>query len=137
VEGWALYCEEMMGEEGFFADPAEAFFQRLHLLWRAVRVVLDIRLHTAGLTVEQAVRFMMEKLGLARESAEAEVRRYCAYPGNPLCYAVGRRELLQLREDYRARAGAGYSLRRFHDEVLSFGGLPVSLMRWGMGLRES
>jgi hypothetical protein len=136
VEGWALYCEEMMGEEGFFASPEEAFFQRLHLLWRAVRVVLDVRLHTEGLGVAEAVRFMMETLDLARESAEAEVRRYCGNPGNALCYAVGRRELLRLRVDWRARAGAGYSLRHFHDEVLAYGGLPVSLMRWGMGLGD-
>ena len=137
VEGWALYCEEMMGEEGFFASPEEAFFQRLHLLWRAVRVVLDVRLHTTGMGVDEAVRYMMATLDLTRESAEAEVRRYCGNPGNSLCYAVGRRELLRLREDWRARAGTSYSLRRFHDEVLSYGGLPVSLMRWGMGLNET
>ena len=136
VEGWALYCEEMMGEEGFLG-PEEAFFQRLHLLWRAVRIVLDVRLHTAGMTTEQAVRYMMETLDLGRESAAAEVRRYCANPGNALCYAIGRRELLRLREDWRRRAGAGFALRNFHDEVLSYGGLPVSLMRWGMGLGDS
>ena len=136
VEGWALYCEEMMGEQGFFAGPEEAFFQRLHLLWRAVRVVLDVRLHTGGMTVEQAVRELTGRLGLARASAEAEVRRYCATPGGPLCYAVGRRELLRLRDDCRAHAGASFSLRTFHDAVLSYGGLPVSLMRWGMGLNE-
>jgi len=111
-------------------------FQRLHLLWRAVRVVLDVRLQTAGMTVDQAVRFLMEKLDLARDSAEAEVRRYCGNPATPLCYAVGRRELLRLREDWRARAGSAYALRRFHDEVLAYGGLPVALMRWGMGLGE-
>ncbi|OYV72304.1 MAG: hypothetical protein B7Z72_05055, partial [Gemmatimonadetes bacterium 21-71-4] len=137
VEGWALYCEAMMAEEGFLSGPEESFFQSLHLLWRAVRVVLDVRLHTAGMTVEEAVRYMMETLALARESAEAEVRRFCGNPGNALCYAVGRRELLRLRDDYRARAGAAFSLRRFHDEVLSYGGLPISLMRWGMGLGES
>ena len=137
VEGWALYCEEMMGEEGFFASAEEAFFQRLHLLWRAVRVVLDVRLHTAGMTIEQAVQSLVETLGLARESAEAEVRRYCVNPAGQLCYAVGRRELLQLRESWRQRTGDGAPLRRFHDEVLSYGGLPVSLMRWGMGLGEA
>jgi uncharacterized protein (DUF885 family) len=136
AEGWALYCEEMMGEEGFYQRPEEAFFQRLHLLWRAVRVVLDVRLHTAGMSVEQAVRYMMDMLDLARDSAEAEVRRYCCEPGNALCYAVGRRELVRLRDDWRRRAGSGYSLRKFHDDVLSYGGLPVSLMRWGMGLGE-
>jgi len=136
VEGWALYCEEMMGEEGFFRGPEEAFFQRLHLLWRAVRVVVDVRLHTAGMSVEQATRYLMEKLDLARASAEAEVRRYCGNPANALCYAVGRRELLRLREDWRAQAGPSNNLRRFHDEVLSYGGLPVALMRWGMGLND-
>ncbi len=136
VEGWALYCEGRMAEEGFLTTREEAFFQSLHLLWRAVRVVLDIRLHTEGMSVEQAVRYMMETLGLARESAEAEVRRFCGHPANALCYAVGRRELLRLRDDYRARAGSAFSLRRFHDEVLSYGGLPISLMRWGMGLND-
>jgi uncharacterized protein (DUF885 family) len=135
VEGWALYCEDLMGAEGFYA-PEEAFFQRLHLLWRAVRVVLDVRLHTAGMTVAQAVRYMTDVLDLTKESAEAEVRRYCCYPGRALCYAVGRRELTRLRDDWCRRAGASFSLRRFHDEVLSYGGLPVSLMRWGMGLSE-
>jgi hypothetical protein len=137
VEGWALYCEEMMGQEGFYQREEEAFFQRMHLLWRAVRVVLDVRLHTAGMTVEQAVRYMMDVLDLGRESAEAEVRRYCCEPASALCYAVGRRELVKLREEWRRRAGPAFSLRRFHDEVLSYGGLPVSLMRWGMGLGDS
>jgi uncharacterized protein (DUF885 family) len=136
AEGWALYCEEMMGQEGFYQRPEEAFFQRLHLLWRAVRVVVDVRLHTAGMRVEEAIRYMMDTLDLARGSAEAEVRRYCCEPANALCYAVGRRELIRLRNDWRQRAGAGFTLRKFHDDVLSYGGLPVSLMRWGMGLGE-
>lgn len=136
VEGWALYCEELMAEQGFLAKPEEAFFQCLHLLWRAVRIVLDVRLHTQGMSVEQAVRYMVDTLGIGRASAEAEVRRYCSAPGYQLCYAVGRRELVRLRDDYRSREGASFSLRRFHDEVLSYGGLPVALIRWGMGLGD-
>lgn len=136
LEGWALYCERMMGEEGFYTHPEEAFFQQLHMLWRAVRVVLDVKLHTGGMTVEEAVRLMMEMLDLGRESAEAEVRRYCCNPATALCYAVGCHELVRLREDWRRRAGQGFTLRAFHDDVLSYGGLPVSLMRWGMGLSE-
>lgn len=137
LEGWALYCEQMMGEEGYFERPEEAFFQQMHMLWRAVRVVLDVRLQTCGMTAEQAVRYMVETLDLARPSAEAEVRRYCCNPGNALCYAVGCHEFMRLRDDWRRRAGASFSLKRFHDDVLSYGGLPVSLMRWGMGLGES
>jgi len=136
VEGWALYCEELMAEQGFLTRPEERFFQRLHLLWRAARIVLDVRLHTGGMAVEKAVRYLTDTLGIGRASAEAEVRRYCSNPAYQLCYAVGRREFLRLREAYRARAGAGFSLRGFHDEVLRYGGLPVSLIRWGMGLPD-
>jgi uncharacterized protein (DUF885 family) len=136
VEGWALYCEELMAEEQYFRSPAERLFQRLHLLWRALRIVLDIGLHTRGLTPEQAADQMVALLAMDRRKAEAEVSRYCAWPSYQLCYAVGRRELLELRADYRAREGAAFTLRRFHDEVLGYGGLPVSLTRWGMGLGE-
>jgi uncharacterized protein (DUF885 family) len=136
VEGWALYCEEMMAEEGFFSGPEELLFQKIALLFRAVRIVLDVGLHTRGMGFEEAVAQLMEKVQLDQTHAEAEVRRYCAEPAYQLCYAVGRRELRSLREAYRAAHGADYSLRGFHDAVLSYGGLPVSLMRWGMGLDE-
>jgi uncharacterized protein (DUF885 family) len=137
IEGWALYCEELMAEQGFLTHPEERFFQSVHMLWRAVRVVLDVRLHTMGMTVAEAVRYMVDTLGISEHSAESEVRRYCGAPAYQLCYAVGRRELLSLRDAYRARAGAGFSLLHFHDELLAFGALPVSLIRWGMGLSET
>jgi len=134
VEGWALYCEELMSDEGFLAKPEEIFFQRLHLLWRAVRIVLDVKLHTEGMTVGAAVDYMTRTLGIGKASAAAEVARYCSAPAYQLCYAVGRRELVKLRDDYRKRAGPAFSLKVFHDELLGYGGLPVSLIRWGMGL---
>jgi uncharacterized protein (DUF885 family) len=79
---------------------------------------------------------MVEHLPIERPSAVAEVRRYCAWPTYQLCYAVGRRELLRLRDAYRAREGNRYEARSFHDEVMQYGGLPVSLASWGMGLAE-
>ncbi|MGH7525392.1 MAG: DUF885 domain-containing protein [Gemmatimonadales bacterium] len=136
VEGWALYCEQLMGESGYYNSPESRLFQLVNLLWRAVRVVLDVGLHTRGMTPLGAVNYMVEHLPIERPSAEAEVRRYCAWPTYQLCYAVGRRELLRLRDAYREREGAGFSPKRFHDEVLSYGGLPVSLARWGMDLNE-
>ncbi len=136
VEGWALYCEDMMAEEGFYASEEERFFQRIHLLWRAVRILLDVGLHTRGMTVEQAVDQMARELHVERGNAEAEVRRYCAWPAYQLCYAVGRRELLALRDDFRAARGRDFTLRAFHDAVLPYGGLPVALIRWGLGLSE-
>lgn len=134
VEGWALYCEELMVEQGFFSTVEERLFQRLHLLWRAVRIVLDIGLHTRGMTPDQAVDMLVDRVAMDRSQARAEVSRYCAWPTYQLCYAVGRREVLHLRDAWRAANGASAPLRQFHDAVLGYGGLPVSLIRWGMGL---
>lgn len=136
IEGWALYCEEMMAEEGFYATPEERLFQKVALLWRAARVVLDVGLHTRGMTYEEAVDFLVDRVHFDRSNAEAEVRRYCAEPAYQLSYAVGRRELTALRQAYCTAQGTDYSLRRFHDTVLSYGGLPISLIRWGIGLDE-
>ena len=136
VEGWALYCEQLMEEANYYGSLESRLFQLVNLLWRAVRVVLDVGLHTRGMSPHEAVGYMVEHLPIERPSAEAEVRRYCAWPTYQLCYAVGRRELLRLRDAYRERAGADFNARRFHDELLGYGGIPVSLARWGMDLVE-
>jgi uncharacterized protein (DUF885 family) len=136
VEGWALYCEQLMDESGYYADDEARLFQLVNLLWRAIRIVLDVGLHTRGMSPAEAVDYMVAHLPIERASAEAEVRRYCAWPTYQLCYAVGRRELLRLRDDYRERAGASFQPKRFHDELLAYGGIPVALARWGMELEE-
>jgi uncharacterized protein (DUF885 family) len=136
VEGWALYCEQLMEEAGYYSTIEERLFRLVNLLWRAVRVVLDVGLHTRGMTPREAVDYMVAHLPIERSSAEAEVRRYCAWPTYQLCYAVGRREILRLRDGYKEKAGADFSLARFHDTLLKYGGLPVSLARWGMDLAD-
>jgi uncharacterized protein (DUF885 family) len=133
-EGWALYCENLMAEQGFIGEPAARFFQVHHLLWRALRVILDVSLHTKGMTVDNATEMLRQELGIEEGAARAEAVRYCAYPTYQLCYAVGRREILRLRDDAREARGAMFSLRAFHDELLSYGALPTPLARWGMGL---
>ncbi len=134
IEGWALYCEEMMDEAGFYRTSEERLFQRLALLWRAVRVIADVGLHTRGMPFEEAVGLLTGWVHFDRVQAEAEVRRYCTRPAYQLCYAVGLRELKGLRSQYHHLAGRDFTLRRFHTELLSYGALPVSLIRWGMGL---
>jgi Bacterial protein of unknown function (DUF885) len=136
VEGWALYCEQLMDESGYYADDQARLFQLVNLLWRAIRIVLDVGLHTRGMSPAEAVDYMVEHLPIERANAEAEVRRYCAWPTYQLCYAVGRRELLRLRDAYRERAGSAFQYQRFHDELLAYGGIPVALARWGMELEE-
>ncbi len=84
------------------------------------------------MTPAEAVEYMVEHLPIERPSAEAEVRRYCAWPTYQLCYAAGRRDLLALRDAYRERAGSAFRPKQFHDELLRYGGVPVSVARWGM-----
>lgn len=133
-EGWALYCEELAVEEGLLSSPAERLFQSHFLLWRALRILLDVGLHTRGMTVAEAARVLEEELGFEHGPALAEARRYCAYPTYQLCYAVGRRDILALRDDARRAWGDDFSLKRFHDALLSYGALPTALARWGMGV---
>jgi|SRR5687768_2870790 len=136
VEGWALYGETLMHEAGYFRTPETRLFHLVNLLWRAARIVIDVGLHTRGVAPTEAVDQLMASMPMERRSAEAEVRRYCAMPTYQLSYAVGRREILALRDACRGREGARFSAPRFHAELLSYGGLPVSLARWGMGLDE-
>jgi len=136
IEGWALYCEEMMGEAGFYSTLEERFFQQMALLWRGIRILADVGLHTRGMSVEEAINLLVERVHFDPENAAAEVRRYCAHPAYQVCYAVGRRELMSLRDAYQDRIGDGYSRYKFHKEVLRYGGLPVSFIRWGMGLGD-
>jgi uncharacterized protein (DUF885 family) len=101
-----------------------------------VRILLDVGLHTRGMSFAEGVDMLVTRLHVDRGNAEAEIRRYCSTPTYQMSYAVGRRELLALRDAFRAARGTAYSLRGFHDAVLGYAGLPVSLMRWGLGLGE-
>jgi uncharacterized protein (DUF885 family) len=133
VEGWALYAESLLAELGFFADPHRRFAQLRLLRWRAIRIELDVALHARGLSPDEAAARLRDDVGLSPEAALAEIRRQCAMPTYAASYAVGRREILALREAARDAAGDAFSLRAFHDELLAYGRLPVALARWGMG----
>lgn len=135
-EGWALYCESLMAEMGFLDSPEERFFQAHNLLWRAVRVILDVSLHTKGMSMIEAAERLRDELGFEPNIAEAEAKRYCAYPTYQLCYAVGRRDILALREDLRKARSDDFTLATFHEELLQYGALPTALARWGMGLAQ-
>lgn len=134
LEGWALYCEEMMYEAGFYHDPRVRLMQLKDQLWRAARVVIDVQLHTAGITPEEAVRFLVEEAKLEEPNAQAEVRRYTLTPTQPMSYILGKRAILALRDQVRRRQGDRFNLRRFHNDLLSHGSLPPRLVRESMGI---
>ncbi|HEY7941616.1 MAG TPA: DUF885 domain-containing protein [Candidatus Limnocylindrales bacterium] len=129
VEGWGMYSEQMMREEGFEAGPACMFALYTDAIWRACRIVLDVRLHRGELTVAQAADFLVEHTGFERPHAVAEVKRYTLTPTQPLSYLLGKVMLLRLREDERRRLGTDFSLKRFHDALLYGGSIPISFHR--------
>lgn len=128
-EGWALYCEEMMFEQGFFLEPHTRLVQLRDLLWRACRVVIDVGLQCGRMTTAQAVDHLVQNAALDRGSAESEVRRYITMPTEPLSYLVGKMLLLELREEAQKKAGPRFVLHDFHDAVLRSGSIPPFLVR--------
>jgi uncharacterized protein (DUF885 family) len=130
AEGWALYCEEMMWEQGYFtADPLTRLFQLRDLLFRACRVVLDAALHAGGMTPPEAVDYLVERAMLDRPIATSEVSRYCTTPTQPMSYLVGKLQILELRSEAQQKLGARFQLHDFHAALLASGTIPPALVR--------
>jgi len=126
-EGWALYCEEMMAEEGFY-DEETRLLQLKDRLWRACRVIVDVGMHTEGLSDAAAVGFLARHARMAKASARADVNWYTQRPTVPQSYMTGMLKIMALREKARKKWGRGFSLKRFHDWFLGFGAIPVPLI---------
>ena len=129
VEGWAMYCELMMREEGFDTEPTHLLAMHTDAIWRACRIILDIKLHRRQIGVEEAIEFLVAQTGFERPNAAAEVKRYTHTPTYQLSYLLGRVLLLRLRDDERRRLGDRFALRDFHDALLRQGSIPVSFQR--------
>jgi uncharacterized protein (DUF885 family) len=129
VEGWGMYSEQMMREEGFDAGPAFRMAMYTDAVWRACRIILDVRMHRGELTPEEATDFLVEHTSFQPSVARAEVRRYTYTPGYQLSYLLGKVLILGLREEERQRRGADFSLGAFHDTLLRNGSLPISFHR--------
>lgn len=128
MEGWTLYCEQMMVEQDWFDPGAPGLLKLNYLadqLWRAYRMVIDVGIHTRKLSVAAAVRMLMDGVGFTRERAETELNWYTQSPGVPMSYLLGKRETLALRDQFLK--GRGATLQRFHRWLLSFGSVP---QRW-------
>jgi uncharacterized protein (DUF885 family) len=128
-EGWALYAERMMREQGFFTDLRHEMYQYEATIFRAARIVVDTSLHLGEMTWDEAVRFMVEHTALTEPTARAEVTRYCAWPTQASSYLTGCLEIVRIREAFFAARGSSDTdaLRAFHDGITSSGGLPIEL----------
>ncbi|TMA34008.1 MAG: DUF885 domain-containing protein [Deltaproteobacteria bacterium] len=133
VEGWALYGEEMLTRQGLYAEGSAAQGQVLRLSrYRAARVGADVNLHTGKWSFEEAVRYFMEAGGLDREAAEGEAAGAAASPLQKITYITGKWQIMGLLGRYRDGKGAQFRLGAFHDQLLSYGSLPLSVIEWLM-----
>lgn len=129
VEGWGMYSELMMREQGFDADPHFRLIMHTDAIWRACRIILDVRMHRGEIGVDEATDFLVEQTNFERPNAHAEVQWYTYRPTYPLSYLLGRTLLLGLRADEQRRLGDRFSLKAFHDALLRNGSLPISFHR--------
>jgi uncharacterized protein (DUF885 family) len=131
TEGWALYAERMMREQGFFTDPRQEMFQYEATIFRAARIVVDTSLHMGEMSWDDAVRYMVEHTALTEPTARAEVTRYCSWPTQASSYLTGSMEIARIRDAFLAARGASSTdasaLRDFHDAIAGSGGLPIAL----------
>jgi uncharacterized protein (DUF885 family) len=125
VEGWGLYAERMMREQGFFRDPRAELCHLDARIFRAARIVVDTSLHIGDMGFEEAVEFMRTRASLSEPTARAEVGRYCSWPTQAAAYLTGALEIERIRARYLAD-GRG-SLRDFHDAVAGSGAMPIAL----------
>ena len=133
AEGWALYGEELMMREGLYPDNSAAQGQILRLSrYRAARIGVDVNLHTGRWSFEQAVKYFMEAGGLDREAAEGEAAGAASNPSQKISYITGKWQIMRLLGRYRDSQGASFRLGAFHDQLISYGTLPLSVIEWLM-----
>jgi uncharacterized protein (DUF885 family) len=133
VEGWALYGEEMLTREGLYPEGSAAQGQVLRLSrYRAARIGVDVNLHTGRWTFEQGVEHFMKGGGLDREAATGEAAGAAASPLQKIAYITGKWQILQLLGRYRETRGADFRLGEFHDRLISYGSLPLTVVTWLM-----
>jgi len=127
-EGWALYAERLGKDIGFYQDPYSNYGRIENELWRAVRLVVDTGLHAKRWSRQQVVDYFHAHTGVAEVDVQSETDRYIVLPGQALAYKAGQLTILRLRERAKAALGDRFDLRRFHDEVLGAGALPLDVL---------
>ena len=128
AEGWAHYCEQMMLDEGYSNDPKMRLGQLQDALLRNARYIVGIEMHTGKRTFEQGIEFFEKEGYQSHEVAEVETKRGTSDP-TYLYYTLGKLQILKLREDYRRKMGAQYSLQEFHDNFMKQGFPPIKIVR--------
>ena len=128
TEGWALYSERLGKEIGFYQDPYSDYGRLEADIWRAIRLVVDTGVHSQHWTRQQMIDYFHAHTAMDDTNIQAEVDRYIAWPGQALGYKMGQLTILNLRERAKAALGPKFDIRKFHDEVLDSGALPMDVL---------
>ena len=128
VEGWALYAEQLGKEVGFYQDPVSDYGRLSSELFRAVRLVVDTGIHAKGWSRDQVVEFMRKSGAIDEPTIQSETDRYISWPAQALSYKLGQLKIRELRDRAQKELGPKFDIRKFHDEVLNGGTLPLDLL---------
>jgi len=127
-EGWALYCESLGKELGLYTNPYQHMGALGDEMHRAIRLVVDVAIHSKGMRRQEAIAYMMQNEPVEEQGAIAEIERYMADPAQALSYKIGALKLKELRDKYAQQLGAKFDIREFHKQVLNSGCLPLSVL---------
>ena len=128
IEGWALYAEQLGKEVGFYQDPVSDYGRLSSELFRAVRLVVDTGIHSKGWTRDQVVEFFRKSGAVDEPTIQSETDRYIAWPAQALSYKLGQLKFRELRDRAQKELGPKFDLRKFHDEMLDGGTLPLDML---------
>jgi uncharacterized protein (DUF885 family) len=128
TEGWALYAEQLGKEVGFYQDPGSDYGRLRSELFRAVRLVVDTGIHDMGWSRDQVVDYMRKSHAVDEPTIQAETDRYISWPAQACSYKLGQLKIRELRARATQELGAKFDIRRFHDEVLAGGSLPLDVL---------
>jgi hypothetical protein len=130
-EGIGFYAEEMMLQAGLFDDSPhtrEIIYNFMRL--RALRVEVDVKLALGQFTLEQAAKYLEEKVPMDPNTARQEAISFSTAPGQAITYQIGKLQITKFLAEARMQQGDKFSLRGFHDFVWKNGNVPISLQRW-------
>ena len=127
AEGWACYATGLIGDIGALT-PLELVAEQHSRVRQLARAVVDLAFHAGEMSFDDAVATFVERTGMTQSAANAEVVKCSMFPGTPVMYWLGTQGIIDLRDTMRERAGASFSLKRFHDDLLGYGSIPVPMI---------